>query len=133
MQLTDKVVVVLADLNGAAAESAAASIGPIARGVLCDVSDDAAIAALIDNVESNEGPIDLFCSNVGIARSLDVTDSDAAWAEMWRMNVMSTVVASRHPLPRWVERGTGYLLVTASVAGVLTSLGDAGYPTTKHA
>jgi NAD(P)-dependent dehydrogenase (short-subunit alcohol dehydrogenase family) len=125
--------VVLADLDGGAAESAAASIGTSARGVACDVSDASAVASLIDDVESREGPIDLFCSNAGIARGLDVSDPDPAWEEMWRVHVMSTVAAARHLVPRWLERGGGYLLVTASAAGLLTSLGDAGYSATKHA
>jgi NAD(P)-dependent dehydrogenase (short-subunit alcohol dehydrogenase family) len=125
--------VVLADLNGDAAEEAAASIGAQARGVACDVADDAAVAALIDDVERREGPIDLYCSNAGIARNLDVDASDEQWNEMWRVNVMSTVVAARHLLPRWVERKAGYLMVTASAAGLLTTLGDAGYSATKHA
>jgi short-subunit dehydrogenase len=52
---------------------------------------------------------------------------------MWRVNVMSTVVAARQLLPRWIDRGGGYLLVTASAAGLLSTLGDAGYSATKHA
>jgi NAD(P)-dependent dehydrogenase (short-subunit alcohol dehydrogenase family) len=125
--------VVLADLNGDAAEQGAGSIGAQARGVACDVADDAAVAAMIDDVERREGPIDLYCSNAGIARNLDVDASDEEWNEMWRVNVMSTVAAARHLLPRWVERKAGYLMVTASAAGLLSTLGDAGYSATKHA
>lgn len=125
--------VVLADIDRAAAEDAAASIGAQARGVACDVAHDAAVASLIDDVERREGPIDLYCSNAGIARGLDVDASDQQWNEMWRVNVMSTVVAARHLLPRWVERKGGYLMVTASAAGLLSTLGDAGYSATKHA
>jgi NAD(P)-dependent dehydrogenase (short-subunit alcohol dehydrogenase family) len=125
--------VVLADLNGAAAEQAAGSIGAQVRGVACDVADDTAVAALIDDVERREGPIDLYCSNAGIARNLDVDASDEQWNEMWRVNVMSTVAAARHLLPLWVERKAGYLMVTASAAGLLSTLGDAGYSATKHA
>ncbi len=125
--------VVLVDVDGAAAVRAAAAIGPLARGVECDAAGSAAMAGLIDDVERREGPIDLFCANAGIARALDVTSDDAAWDEMWRVNVMSTVIATRHLLPRWLERGSGYLMVTASAAGLLTTLGDAGYSATKHA
>src|SRR6202022_553276 len=125
--------VVLADLNREAAEQAAASIGAQARGVACDVADDAAVSALIDDVERREGPIDLYCANAGIALNLDVHASDEQWNQMWRVNVMSTVVAARHLLPRWVERKSGYLMVTASAAGLLTTLGDAGFSATKHA
>lgn len=125
--------VVLADINRDAAQQAAASMGATARGVACDVADDAAVAAMIDDVERREGPIDLYCSNAGIARNLDVDASDELWNEMWRVNVMSTVVAARHLLPRWVERKGGYMMVTASAAGLLSTLGDAGYSATKHA
>ena len=125
--------VVLADIDGDAAAKAAGEIGAAARGVECDVSSAAAVAALIQDVERREGPIDLFCANAGIARGLDVAAPDEAWDEMWRVNLMSTVVAARHLIPRWVERGGGYLVVTASAAGLLTTLGDAGYTATKHA
>jgi NAD(P)-dependent dehydrogenase (short-subunit alcohol dehydrogenase family) len=91
------------------------------------------VGALIDDVESREGLIDLYCSNAGIARELDVDAPDEKWNDMWRVNVMSTVVAARHLMPRWVERGRGYLMVTASAAGLLSTLGDAGYSATKHA
>jgi NAD(P)-dependent dehydrogenase (short-subunit alcohol dehydrogenase family) len=126
-------VVVLADRDGARAEEAAAAIGPAARGTGCDVADDAAVAALIDEVEGDDGPIDLYCANAGIGAGTGVEAPDSEWNEVWRVNLMSTVVAARHLVPRWVERGGGYLLVTASAAGLLTSLGDAAYTATKHA
>ena len=125
--------VVLADVNGDAAEQAAAEIGPVALAAECDVSDDAAVGALIARVEGHDGPIDLFCANAGIARGIDVSAPDDQWDAMWRVNVMSTVIAARHMVPRWTSRGAGYLLVTASAAGLLTTLGDAGYTATKHA
>ena len=46
---------------------------------------------------------------------------------------MSHVFASRALLPGWIERGEGHLITTASMAGILTSLGDAAYASTKHA
>jgi NAD(P)-dependent dehydrogenase (short-subunit alcohol dehydrogenase family) len=125
--------VVLADVDVDAAERAAREIGGPACAVGCDVSDGDAVAALIDDVERRDGPIDLYCANAGIARGLDVSSPDELWEEMWRVNVMSTVVAARQLVPRWTARGGGYLLVTASAAGLLTTLGDAGYTATKHA
>ena len=125
--------VVLVDIDAAAAQEAALDIGGPVRAAGCDVSDGAAVAALLDDVERRDGPIDLFCANAGIARGIDVSAPDETWNEMWRVNVMSTVVAARQLVPRWIERGGGYLLVTASAAGLLTTLGDAGYSATKHA
>ena len=125
--------VVLADRDEARAEEVAASIGAGARGVACDVADDQAVAALVDEVERREGPIDLYCANAGIGAGTGLEAPDAEWNEAWRVNTMGTVVAARHLVPRWIERGSGYLLVTASAAGLLTSLGDAAYTATKHA
>jgi NAD(P)-dependent dehydrogenase (short-subunit alcohol dehydrogenase family) len=126
--------VVLADLDGEGAERAAASIGPIARGVACDVADGGAVVALVRGVEERDGPIDLFCSNAGIATGIGV-EEDAAeiWQRAWQVHVMAPVAAARALLPGWLARGEGYLLITASAAGLLTSLGDAPYTATKHA
>jgi NAD(P)-dependent dehydrogenase (short-subunit alcohol dehydrogenase family) len=87
--------VVLADRDGARAEEVAASIGPMARGVACDVGEDAAVAALIAAVEAREGPIDLYCANAGIGAGSGIEAPDREWNEVWRVNLMSTVVASR--------------------------------------
>ncbi len=125
--------VVLADRDGARADEVADAIGPSVRGARCDVGDDAAVAALIDEVEARDGPIDLYCANAGIGAGTGIEAPDSEWNEVWRVNLMSTVIAARHLVPRWVERGGGYLLVTASAAGLLTSLGDAAYTATKHA
>ena len=126
--------VVLADLDGAGAEREAASIGPAAHGVVLDAADGGAVAALVRDVESRDGPIDLYCANAGIGTGVGVEGDDAeAWLRAWGVNVMSVVVAARACIPGWLSRGEGYLLVTASAAGLLTTLGDAPYAATKHA
>ena len=125
--------VVLADLDGAGAQAAAAAIGDRARGVACDAGERGSVEALIADVETREGPIDLFCSNAGIGRGVLIEDDDQAWLDNWNVNVMSQVHAARALLPGWLERGDGYLVVTASAAGLLTTLGDAAYAATKHA
>lgn len=111
----------------------APDLGPAVRAVECDTSDDAAVRALIEDVEGREGPIDLYCANAGIAVGAGPETPDEVWDQVWRVNAMGTVVATRHLLPRWLERGGGYLLVTSSAAGLLTTLGDAAYAATKHA
>jgi NAD(P)-dependent dehydrogenase (short-subunit alcohol dehydrogenase family) len=61
---------------------------------------------------------------------LDASDED--WARSWSVNLMAHVYSARAVLPLMLERGDGYLLHTASAAGLLTSLGDAPYAVTKH-
>lgn len=133
--------VVVVDLNEAGARAVAAEIDGVAFGV--DVGDEAAMTALIDTVEADIGPIDLFASNAGVvfgdgksgSASADgvLVDVDDRWAVSWRVNVMAHVYAVRAILPRMVARGGGYLVNTISAAGFLSSIGDAAYSATKHA
>ena len=58
---------------------------------------------------------------------------DSTWDLQWRVNVLAHVYAARALLPGWTARGEGHLITTASMAGILTSLGDGVYAATKHA
>ena len=78
------------------------------------------------------GRIDLFCSNAGITTGVELDDPDDLWHKAYEVNVMAHVYAARAVLPGMLERGSGYLLNTASAAGLLTSPGDAPYSVTKH-
>lgn len=98
----------------------------------CDVADGAAVTGLVERIRADHGEIDLFVGNAGIATGLGVEADDATWQRIWDVNVMAHVHASRALLPGWLERGAGYLLITASAAGLLTNLGDAPYSVTKH-
>lgn len=123
--------VVCVDLNLAGAVETAEQIDGVAFEV--NVGREGDIAALIDRVESDIGPIDLFCSNAGILTvgGMEVPNED--WQKIWDINVMSHVWAARHLVPRMIERGGGYLLNTASAAGLLNQVGAAPYGVTKHA
>ena len=124
--------VVVSDLDAARAEAVAAEIGGVA--VAADVSAEADILALIAEAERRNGPIDLFFSNAGVpgpAGGPDAPDSELQLT--WQVNVMAHVWAARALIPRWAQRGEGYLLSTASAAGLLTQVSALGYSMTKHA
>jgi NAD(P)-dependent dehydrogenase (short-subunit alcohol dehydrogenase family) len=123
--------VVVADVQTAPLESVAAEVGGLA--VECDVTDEAQIRALADRAEERFGAIDLFCSNAGIVVPGGADASDAVWQRSLDVNVMAHVYAARVMVPRMIERGGGYLLQTASAAGLLTQIGSAPYSVTKHA
>ena len=123
-------VVCVADLDGAGAAAVATEIDGI--GVGLDVTDEAAVAALIEQIEREHGPIDLWCGNAGVGANGGVELADASWEQNWQVNVMAHVKACRHLIPRWTERGQGHLLITASAAGLLTNLGTAPYAVSKH-
>ena len=98
-----------------------------------DVGDEAATVALVEEITAEHGPIDLWFANAGVAGGGGYDASDDPWALQWRVNVMSHVYAARALLPGWIARGEGHLVTTASMAGILTSLGDGVYAATKHA
>ena len=124
--------VVLADLNEEAVESAAREIG--CEGVACDVTSEDQIQALVDDTLKNHGRIDLFCSNAGAGGSGVLADApNEVWQQQWELHVMSHLYAARAVLPSMIERGSGYLLNTASAAGLLAALGSGPYTVTKAA
>jgi NAD(P)-dependent dehydrogenase (short-subunit alcohol dehydrogenase family) len=128
--------VVVADVDAAEASKVAGAIeagGHRAMAVTADVAREAEVGDLVARAEEAFGPIDLFCSNAGIIVDGGVEVPDDAWARIWAVNVQSHVYVTRAVLPRMLARGEGYLVLTASAAGLLTELGSAPYSVTKHA
>lgn len=123
--------VVVADLDGDAATAVASEIGGLA--VRTDVARPEEVEALVERAADTFGPIDLFCSNAGIAIGGGVEVPDAQWDTIWHVNVMAHVYAARAVLPAMLARGEGYLLNTVSAAGLLSNIGTAPYSVTKHA
>jgi NAD(P)-dependent dehydrogenase (short-subunit alcohol dehydrogenase family) len=123
--------IAIADLDGAAAESVAQGVGGF--GMAVDVAAEADLVRFIDTVEQKLGPIDLFCSNAGIARGQGLETSNEVWRQVLDVNVMAHVYAARALVPRMVKRGGGYLLNTASAAGLLAQIGNVTYSVSKHA
>jgi len=130
--------VVVADRDGAAAAAVAHAIGGLA--VTTDVGNESEVHRLVERAKERFGPVDLFCSNAGVALGggLDLLSagpfaSDEAWRTSWDVNLMAHVYAARAVLPSMLARGQGYLLNTASAAGLLTDLSSHAYSVTKHA
>lgn len=123
--------VVVADVQEEPLHAVAAEIGGLA--VTCDVTKESDIISLVGSAEDAHGPIDVFCSNAGIARNGGEESSDALWQLNWDLHVMAHVYAARAVAPKMAARGSGYLVNTASAAGLLSHLDSATYAVTKHA
>jgi len=123
--------VVVADLKQAEADRVASAVEGTGYGI--DVSDEAAIQQMVAETESAHGPIDLFCSNAGFVTVGGIEESNDIFNKMWEVHVMSHVYAARAVLPSMIAKGEGYLLNTASAAGLLTQIGSVSYAVTKHA
>lgn len=122
--------VVIADISDNVL-AVAKEIGAIGKHV--NVAVEAEVESLIDSVEREVGPIDLFCSNAGIGIGKDIDEPAAVWERIWHVNTMSQVHAAKYMIPRMLARNGGYLLNTASAAGLLSQVGSITYAVTKHA
>jgi NAD(P)-dependent dehydrogenase (short-subunit alcohol dehydrogenase family) len=127
--------VVVNDLDAAAAQRVAAEIGGLARPG--DAASALGVRDLVTAAREHLGEIDLFCANAGVATHGGVagfrTGTPQAWAQALDVNLLAHVRAAEELLPRWLDRGRGHLLVTASAAGLLTMLASAPYAVSKHA
>ena len=124
--------VVIADVNVEGARAVADDIGAIA--IACDVGKEEDVGSLVEMTEKEVGTIDVFFSNAAVATGGDPISTPVdTWQQQWQVNVMGHVYAVRAVLPAMLARGEGYLVHTASMAGILTSQGNVTYATTKHA
>ncbi|NOX50247.1 MAG: SDR family oxidoreductase [Gammaproteobacteria bacterium] len=124
--------VAVVDLNQAGAETVAQNVGGI--GIGCDVASEAGINAMVEQVQGHFGAVDILFNNAGVATGTNPLETPIdVWQSQWEINVMSHVYAIRAVLPSMLERGSGYILHTASMAGILTTHGNLTYATTKHA
>lgn len=106
--------------------------GVNAHAVAADVSRESDVIALVKAAREHLGRVDVFASNAGLIRDGDENAPDNEWQLNWDVHVMAHVYAARAVVPEMVARGEGYLLNTASAAGLLTSLPSATYAVSKH-
>jgi len=121
----------IADMQEDALQAVADEIGALA--MVTDVSREGDIQALVAKTEAELGPIDIFCSNAGICWLGGDDAPDEEWQTNWNVHVMAHVYAARAVAPGMAARGSGYLVNTASAAGLLSHVNSATYSVTKHA
>jgi len=123
--------IVVADLQEEPLKAVAESVNGLA--VVTNVAKEDDIKALVAAAEEKYGHIDVFVSNAGIARMGGVETSDENWQLNWDIHVMAHVYAARAVADKMAVRGEGYLINTASAAGLLTHVNSATYAVTKNA
>lgn len=122
--------VLLADLSPAVVDTAA-ELGVTAwQG---DVSSVSGIRSLLAKARQSQGEIDIYFANAGIVGPPELGEDEAEWDRVIDVNVRAHIRAAKELIPEWTQRGRGYFVTTASAAGLLTQIGQAGYSVTKHA
>ena len=128
-------VVICIDKNSDGATRTATAItamGVTSYAIAIDLADLTAIDLASKIVLESHGCIDLLVCNAGVSFSGGIETDESAWKTSWDVNLMAQVRLARNFIPSMIENGGGYILNTASAAGLLTGLGALSYAVTKH-
>jgi len=126
--------VVVADIDGAAAERVAGDIGARARAVKVDVRDAAGVQAVVDDTVAQHGRLDIMVNNAGIAVGGDVLElSVAHWDRIIDINLRGVVHGVQAAYPVMARQRSGHIVNTASMAGLTAPAYMAPYVAVKHA
>ncbi|MFP8874186.1 MAG: SDR family NAD(P)-dependent oxidoreductase [Myxococcota bacterium] len=110
------------------------SAGGSAQTVGCDVSDRSAVDGCIRHLRQQSRGIDILVNNAGYGRhrpflTWDVEDME----RMFRVNFLGSLYFTKAVLPMMVERGRGWLVFMASVAGRMAPPDETAYAASKFA
>jgi len=126
--------VVVADIDGAAAEKVAGEIGGTAVAAKVDVRDAAGVQALVDDAVDQHGRLDIMANNAGIAVGGDVLELTLAhWDRIIDINLRGVVHGIQAAYPVMARQRSGHIVNTASMAGLTAPAYLAPYVAVKHA
>jgi len=125
--------VICVDLNGDDAAETAKYTGTQDSAEQLDVADESAIERLVAHNEKVHGGIDVFVSNAGYGTPGGLEMPTSEWRRMMDVHTWSHLAAARAVVPGMIARGGGYLLSTASAAGLLSVFDSGAYAVSKHA
>lgn len=128
---------VLADVNDAAMEEARKEIAALGRkavAVHTDVSKLDDVRKLFDRSLSEMGQVDILMNNAGVHMVGPVEKIPIAdWEWIIGINLWSVIYGAKAFLPHMLERGSGHIVNTASMAGLVGIEPSIPYTTTKFA
>ncbi|XP_056687338.1 short-chain dehydrogenase reductase 2a isoform X2 [Spinacia oleracea] len=129
--------VLIADINDKNGPNVASDLGPKAQFIKCDVSIEAQVAEAVDAVIERHGKLDIMYNNAGIIGPYyppSITDLDLdEFEQVMRVNVRGTVAGVKHAARVMKPVGSGSILCTASICGILGGLGPHPYSISKFA
>jgi ribitol 2-dehydrogenase len=126
--------VVLVDYAEDKLRDACAELGPQAIPLVVNLLDPGSVTGMMPQILERAGQLDIFHANAGSYVGGDVVGGDPdAWDRMLNLNVNAAFRSIHAVLPHMVERGTGDVVVTGSVAGVVPVVVEPVYTASKHA
>ncbi|MCW1919057.1 SDR family oxidoreductase [Rhodobacter sp. KR11] len=132
--LAEGATVVLIDRDEAALAQVCADLGPKALPLVADLLDPASIDQILPKILAQVPHLDVFHANAGAYIAGEVWTGDAdAWDRMLYLNINAVFRCIHRILPHMIERGTGDILATSSVAGHTPVVWEPIYTASKHA
>ena len=126
--------VVIADIDGAAAERVASDIGARASAAKVDVRDAAGVQAVVDDTVEQHGRLDIMVNNAGIAVGGDALELTLAhWDRIIDINLRGVIHGIHAAYPVMARQRSGHIVNTASMAGLTAPAYLAPYVAVKHA
>jgi len=126
--------VVLVDRAEDRLRALCAELGPRAGAVVVDLLDKASVATMLPGILAQAGGLDIFHANAGSYVGGEVHGGDPdAWDRMLNLNINAAFRTIHAVLPHMVERGSGDIIVTSSVAGFVPVVVEPVYTASKHA
>jgi ribitol 2-dehydrogenase len=126
--------VALVDRDRARLDELCAEIGERALAVEVDLLDPASVATMVPSILDRTGQLDIFHANAGTYIGGDLLDSTPdEWDRMLNLNVNAVFRTTGAVMPHMIERGTGDIVVTSSVAGHVAVPWEPVYTASKHA
>ena len=111
-----------------------AELGAEAIPLVIDLTDPKSVASMMPKILAQAGQLDIFHANAGSYIGGQVIDGDPdAWDRMLNLNINATFRAVHAVLPHMVERKTGDIILTSSVAGLVPVVWEPIYTASKHA
>ena len=126
--------VVLVDRDEQALKKICPELGPQAIPLVIDLASPASIATMMPQILEQAGQLDIFHANAGAYIGGQVVDGDPdAWDRMLNLNINAAFRTIHAVLPHMIERQTGDIIVTSSVAGMIPVIWEPIYTASKHA
>jgi ribitol 2-dehydrogenase len=126
--------VVLVDRAEERLRELCAGLGARAIPLVIDLTDPKSVASMMPRILEKAGGLDIFHANAGSYIGGDVVDGDPdAWDRMLNLNINAVFRSVHAVLPHMVERKSGDIILTSSVAGVVPVVWEPIYTASKHA
>lgn len=132
--LREGVNVILIDRAEGTLKAVCSELGPQAFPLVVDLANPASVATMMPRILEKFGKLDIFHANAGSYIGGEVVDGDPdAWDQMLNLNINAAFRSVQAVLPHMVERKTGDIIMTSSIAGLVPVVWEPIYTASKHA